>query len=48
MAHPLARLRGMGEGKLQAEAAGAVTDIFWCAKANTGSRGGVRVGQADG
>lgn len=48
MAHPLARLRGVGEGRLRATVAGAVTDVLWSAKANTGRRGGVRVGQAEG
>lgn len=38
----------MGEGRLRAAVAGAVTDVLWSAKANMGRRGGVRVGHAGG
>lgn len=38
----------MGECRLRAAVAGAVTDILWSAKANTERRGGVRVGQSEG
>lgn len=46
VAHPLAQLRRYGW--TQAAVAGAVTDVLWSAKANTGSQGGVRVGQSKG
>lgn len=36
---------GSSEGRPRAAAAGAVTDVLWSVKANTGRWGGVRVGQ---